>query len=86
MLSKLKKLVEELLQEAKRQEFDFARNRELLEALAAQLTKPRSLMSYELKESGLLEALKMYLTMTPRQVELACEKQKGEEVKHSEEI
>lgn len=47
-------------------------------------------MNYELKESGLLEALKMYLTMTPKQIELLCEKNKamasGEEVKHSEEI
>ena len=45
-------------------------------------------MNYELKESGLLEALKMYLTMTPKQIELLCERNKasGEEVKHSEEI
>lgn len=45
-------------------------------------------MSYELKESGLLDALKNYLTMTPKQVELWQERQKlqGEEYKRSEEI
>jgi len=38
----------------------------LLVELAQALTKSgQSMMGYELKESGLLEALKMYLTMSP---------------------
>lgn len=44
-----------------------------MKAVADTLTKQKSLMSYELKESGLLDALKMYVSMTPKQVELLVE-------------
>jgi len=48
------------------------------------------MMGYEFKESGLLEALKMYLTMSPQQIDLYCQHKKaqssGEEIKHSEEL
>jgi hypothetical protein len=70
MMSKLKKIAGDLIEEAKCASFDFAKNRDLLKTLADVLTKSKSLMSYELKESGILDALKMYLTMTPKQVEL----------------
>jgi hypothetical protein len=42
-------------------------------------------MSYELKESGLLQAMIYYLTCTPKQVSLYIAKEKGEEMKQSEE-
>lgn len=44
-------------------------------------------MNYEFKESGLLEALNLFLTASPKQVQLSYEKEKiGEEMKHSEEM
>jgi len=44
-------------------------------------------MTYEFKESGLLEALELLLTHSPKQVQLKLEKERvGEEVKHSEEM
>ena len=65
-MKRLKELANGLIEEAKRNEFDFEGNRKLLGELAQALTKSgQSLMGYELKESGLLEALKMYLTMSP---------------------
>ncbi len=90
-MTHLKELATGLIEEAKKKEFDFQANQKLLKALANALTKSgKSMMSYELKESGLLEAIKVYLTMTPQQIELYCQKKKteasGEEVKHSEEL
>ena len=44
-------------------------------------------MNYEFKESGLLKALDLFLTSSPKQVQLFLEKEKvGEEVKRSEEM
>ena len=44
-------------------------------------------MNYEFKESGLLKALDLFLTNSPKQVQLFLEKEKvGEEVKRSEEM
>jgi hypothetical protein len=37
-----------------------------MKGLSEELTQKRSLMSFELKESGLLEALMMYLTLSPK--------------------
>lgn len=54
------------------------------------LTSNKQIVAHELKESGLLEALNVYLTYTPKQAKLYLEKkraaQKGEEMKHSEEM
>jgi len=89
-LNKLKQLAADILEEGKKQDFEFNRNKDLMKSLAETLTQQRSIISYEFRESGLLEALMMYITMTPKQIELHCEKKKslasGEEVKHSEEI
>ena len=65
MMNTLKQLAIDLTEESKRATFDFARNRDLMKCLAEALTKQKALMSYELKESGLLDALKNYLTKTP---------------------
>lgn len=45
-------------------------------------------MNYEFRESGLLEAIELFLTRSPKQVQLIKEKEKsiGEEMKHSEEL
>jgi len=65
-MNRLKELAAGMIAEAKKSEFDFEANRKLLVELAQALTKSgQSMMGYELKESGLLEALKMYLTMSP---------------------
>ena len=65
-MTKLKQLAAGLIEEAKKKEFDFDANRKLLVEFAQAMTKSgQSMMGYELKESGLLEALKMYLTMSP---------------------
>jgi hypothetical protein len=90
-LNKLKTLAAGLIEEAKKKEFDFEANRKLLTEFSQALTKTGSnMMGYEFKESGLLEALKMYLTMSPQQIDLYCQHKKaqssGEEIKHSEEL
>ena len=88
-MAKLKQLSADLIEEAKNSYFDFAKNRDIMKALAEALTKYKALLSFELKESGLLEALRMYLTMSPKHVEFyMAEKQKakGEEYKRSEEL
>lgn len=41
-----------------------------MKAIGDMLTKDKPLLSYELKESGLLDALNAYLTMTPKQIEI----------------
>lgn len=65
-LNKLKQLAANLIEEAKKKEFDFEANRNLLVEFAQAMTKSgQSMMGYEFKESGLLEALKMYLTLSP---------------------
>lgn len=47
-------------------------------------------MTYEFKESGLLEAIEIFLTCSPNKAKHYFEKKKndlkGEEIKHSEEI
>ena len=58
------------MQEAKQTDFCFERNRDLMKAIGDMLTKDKPLLSYELKESGLLDALNAYLTMTPKQIEI----------------
>jgi hypothetical protein len=63
----LKELATQIIEESKKTEFDFETNRKLLSELAEALTKKgKAMMGYEFKESGLLEALKLYLTMTPK--------------------
>lgn len=61
-----------------------------MKSLAECLTSSRHIMSYEFKESGILEALELYLTRSPMQAKFYLEKQKndlkGEEMKHSEEL
>lgn len=93
-LSLLKKLSSDLLDEARSlNAFNLESNLKLMKTLASHLTKPQTLLSYELKESGLLDALKVYLTMTPRQAEMYVERQRlaeaageNEEQKRSDEI
>lgn len=64
-MEKLKALANDIIEEGKQEVFEFQRNVSLMKRLQNALTKSqRSMMSYELKESGLLEALKLYLTMT----------------------
>jgi hypothetical protein len=64
-LEKLKTLAQDIIEEGKQEVFDFERNVTLMKRLRDALTKStRAIMSYELKESGLLEALKLFLTMT----------------------
>ncbi len=64
-MEKLKTLAQDIIEEGKQEVFDFERNVTLMKRLRDALTKStRAIMSYELKESGLLEALKLYLTMT----------------------
>ena len=65
----MKKIADDLVEEAKLGKFDFEKNRELVETIADLLTKDKPLLSYEIKESGLLDSLNVYLTMTPKQVE-----------------
>jgi hypothetical protein len=45
-----------------------------MKRLADCLTNNRHIMSYEFKESGILEALELYLTRSPMQVKLYLEK------------
>ncbi len=64
-MEKLKTLAQDIIEEGKQEVFDFERNVTLMKRLRDALTKStRAIMSYELKESGLLEALKLFLTMT----------------------
>lgn len=66
MLNNLKALASEIIEEAKQQDFNFEKNRLLMKTLAETLTSNRNIMSFEFKESGLLEALELYLTYTPQ--------------------
>lgn len=52
------------------------------------LTREKPLLSYEIKESGILDALNAFLTMTPKQIELWDQQRKSdknEEQKKSDE-
>ena len=69
-LQDLKKLAEELITEAKSRQFEFERNSQLVHKVGDMLTREKPLLSYEIKESGILDALNAYLTMTPKQIEL----------------
>lgn len=71
--------------------FDEEKNGKILEKLVEILTDKRAVMCYEFRESGLLDALSLYLSKTPSQaraiIEIRKAKDKGtEELKHSEEI
>ena len=61
-----------------------------MKQLQAYLTSNRNIMLYEFKETGLLEALTIYLTCSPNQARAVIEQQKalkkGEELKRSEEM
>lgn len=87
----LKQLASDIIEEGAQEVFEFGRNRDLIKRLGVALTKQqRAIMSYEFKESGILDALKVYLTMTSKQINLYKQEKKalssGEEVKRSEEI
>ena len=61
-----------------------------MKQLQTYLTSNRNIMLYEFKETGILEALTIYLTCTPKQARLIVEQKKaekkGEELKRSEEM
>jgi hypothetical protein len=61
--------IDDIIEEGKQEFFDFKRNRDVMKRLGEALTRQtRAIMSYELKESMLLDSLKVYLTMTSRQI------------------
>ncbi len=58
-----------------------------MKLLAECLTNKRNIMNYEFKQSGLLEAISLFLTQSPKQVQAYCDKLKmGEEMKENEEM
>ena len=80
-----------LYEETVNTSYDVEKNRKILDKLVQILTDKRAVMCYEFKESGLLDALSLYLSKTPSQaraiLEIRKAKEKGtEELKHSEEI
>lgn len=88
ILQDLKQLAEELIVEAKSRQFEFDRNSQLIQQVGDILTREKPLLSYEIKESGILDALTAYLTMTPKQIELWDQQRKtdlNEEQKKSDE-
>lgn len=58
--------------------------------LVENLTNQKHIMSYEFRESGLLDALDVFLTYSPSQAKVVIERKKalakGEELKSSEEM
>lgn len=64
-LSQLETLAQEIVDEAKKYEFDFERNKDLLNKVALLITKERHVRSFEFRQSGLLEALQLYLSQSP---------------------
>jgi len=85
LITMLRNLATDVVEEAKQEAFNFDRTKALMKQLADCLTNKRQVMTFEFKESGLLEALALFLTRTPTQV-LALKQKQGEEVKHSEEV
>lgn len=87
MVTMLRNLAKDIAEEAKQTAFNFERTRALAKQLADCLTSKRRVMIFEFKESGLLDALALFLTSTPAQARAIKERERqGEEVKHSEEM
>ena len=62
----LKNLSKDIIEEAKSEVFNFERIKNLIKQVAECLTSKRHIMTYEFKESGLLEALELLLTHSPK--------------------
>ena len=56
-MQKLKKVAYDILEEAKCEEFRYDKNKKIIKDMVECLTSQRHIMTYEFKESGLLEAL-----------------------------
>ena len=65
MLGALRGLAERIKDEATKIVFDMQAVKALMKELTESLTSKKNIMCYEFKESGLLEALNLYLTYTP---------------------
>ena len=94
-ITNLKQLAQRLVDLAQSETFERETCKLVLEQLAKALTQKsqggkNGLMNYEFRESGLLEAIELFLSRSPKQVQLHKERTKnsnsGEEMKHSEEL
>lgn len=90
MMKNLKLFADQLKEVACRTQYDHELIKSLMKQLALYLTNQRHIMVYEFKQSGLLEALELFLTYTPTQAKTYLDQKKaqesGEELKRSEEM
>lgn len=90
ILATFKVLAGEILDEACSSTFDCEKTQALMEKLTAYLTDKKSITSFEFRQSGILQALEIFFTKAPSlalvEREQIRNKDKNEEMKHSEEL
>ena len=90
LLNKFKELANDILDEACSAIFDCQRTQALIERLTTILTSGHNVTTFEFVQSGILRALEIFLTKSPSMALIEREqirnKDKTEEMKHSEEL